>query len=253
MRGEPKTLPKLLSVVIPAYDEEMLIISTLQKVHEFLAGQTYDYEIIVVDDGSSDRTAQWARTWFESNPRGRVICLDANYGKGRAVKTGMLSAQGDLRLFMDADSSSDIEEIDKCFEKFANGYDVVIGSRVVRGARIVRRQSALRYVAGKFFRPFRRLLVLRGIGDTQCGFKCFRGHVADEVFSRVFSDGFVFDVEALSVAHWMNYRIAEVPVTWTNDPDSKLNTFTDSLRMFWGLFQIRYRQHKGQYARSGRR
>ena len=250
MGNKSRAVPKLLSVIVPAYDEEEQIVSTLEKVHDFLSEQDYDYEIIVVDDGSRDRTVELAQRWFDNNAKGRVLQAGRNSGKGKAVQTGMLAARGDYRLFMDADYSTGIEEIDKCWHKFAESYDIVIGSRALRESRITRRQTALRYVAGKIFRALRRVLVLRGVSDTQCGFKCFRGDVAEQIFTRTCSDGFIFDVEALFLARQLGHKIAEVPVVWTNDPHSKLNTFRDSLKMLYGLFQIRWRHLKGMY-RSG--
>jgi len=237
----------MLSVVIPAFNEEVFIVSTLKKIKEYLELQNFDYEILVVDDGSTDRTNRWSEQWFENNPVGRVIRLESNYGKGRAVRTGMLSAQGDYRMFTDADSSTNIEELEKCWPKFEQNYDIVIGSRALSKSVVARRQTALRYTAGLIFRPLRKLLVLGGVNDTQCGFKCFKAEVAQRVFSNIVCEGFIFDVEALFLAHKMGYRIAEIPVVWTNDPHSKLNTFSDSLKMLYGLLQIRYRHISQQY------
>jgi dolichyl-phosphate beta-glucosyltransferase len=239
--------PKILSVVIPAFNEEVFIVSTLKKIKEYLDFQNFDYEILVVDDGSTDRTAKWSEQWFEINQVGRVISLNSNYGKGRAVRTGMLAARGDYCMFTDADSSTSIEELEKCWPKFEQNYDIVIGSRALSKSVIARRQTALRYTAGLIFRPLRKLLVLGGVNDTQCGFKCFKAEVAQRVFSNLICEGFIFDVEALFLAHKMGYRIAEIPVVWTNDPHSKLNTFSDSLKMFCGLLQIRYRHISKQY------
>ena len=248
--SEARIVRNMLSVIIPAYNEEEHIVKTLDMIRNFLCEQDYDYEIIVVDDGSDDKTAELARHWFEKNSRGTVVQLGRNFGKGHAVRTGMLTAHGDYKLFIDADYSTSIEEIDKCWQKFADAYDVVIGSRALRDSRITRRQTALRYVAGKVFRPLRRILVLRGVRDTQCGFKCFRAGAANDIFKRVYSDGFIFDVEALFLARLLGYKIAEIPVVWTNDPHSKLHTFRDSLRMLYGLVQIRYRHLKGMYRGS---
>jgi dolichyl-phosphate beta-glucosyltransferase len=249
-----KQTPELLSVVIPAFDEEMLILSTLQRIQEHLSNKSYRFEILVVDDGSRDRTARWAERWFHGNsadsrkkPIGRVLRLGANRGKGYAVRIGMLEARGDYRLFMDADSSTAIEEIDRFWKHHSAGADIVIGSRALRDSVVTRRQTSLRYAAGMVFRPLRRTLVIGGIRDTQCGFKCFNAAAAKEVFSRTKADGFVFDVEALFIASRLGFGIAEVPVVWTNDPDSKLNTFSDSLKMLWGLFEIRRRERRGIY------
>jgi len=237
----------MLSVVIPAFDEEVFIVSTLKKIKEYLDLQSFDYEILVVDDGSTDRTAKWSEQWLENNPVGQVIRLESNCGKGRAVRTGMLAARGDYCMFTDADSSTGIEELEKCWPKFEQNYDIVIGSRALSKSVVVRRQTTLRYTAGLIFRPLRKLLVMSGVNDTQCGFKCFRAEVAQRVFSKLICEGFIFDVEALFLAHKMGYRIAEIPVVWTNDPHSKLNTFSDSLKMFYGLLQIRYRHFSEQY------
>jgi dolichyl-phosphate beta-glucosyltransferase len=247
MHADSRKKPEMLSIIIPAYDEEAMILGSLQKIHEHLGKQDLDYEILVVDDGSRDRTAKWAEHWFESNRRGRVLRLGANYGKGRAVRTGMLAARGDFRLFTDADSSTSITEIDGFWPEFERGFDIVIGSRALSESVVTRRQTTLRYTAGLVFRPLRKLLVLRGIRDTQCGFKCFSATAAEDIFSRMLSDGFIFDVEALFLANKLGYRIAEKPVIWTNDPDSKLDTISDSARMFWGLLEIRYHDARGHY------
>jgi len=247
MRADSRKKPEMLSVIVPAYDEEAMILGSLQKIHEHLGKQDFAYEILVVDDGSKDRTAKWAEQWFDENRRGRVLRLGANYGKGRAVRTGMLAARGDFRLFMDADSSTSITEIDGFWPEFERGCDIVIGSRALRQSLVTRRQTALRYTAGMIFRPLRKFLVLREIRDTQCGFKCFCAAAAEDIFSRMRSDGFIFDVEVLFLAHKRGYRIAEKPVVWTNDPDSKLDTIADSARMFWGLLEIRYHDARGHY------
>ena len=225
-----------LSVVIPAYNEERRLPATLNAVLADLRGRRRPFEVLVADDGSSDATARLAR---EAGPEVRVLRL-AHRGKGAAVRDGVLASSGDLVLVTDADLSTPIEEVDLLVAAL-EGCEVAIGSRNVAGARVAVRQRLDRRVMGRVFNLLVRVLLLPGLQDTQCGVKLFRRDVALAVFERCQSDGFAFDVEALSLARRLGHRVAEVPVEWRNSPDSRVRPLVDVPRMFWELLTIRRR------------
>ena len=227
-----------LSVVIPAYNEEARIVATLTSICAYLATQPYASEVIVVEDGSRDRTAQRAAEALRGMERHTILSLPRNRGKGAAVKEGVMKAVGEFIIFSDADLSTPIEELEKFWPWMEQGFDVVIGSRALAGADIQIRQTFFRELMGKTFNVFVRRLVLKGIPDTQCGFKLFRGDVAKQVFSRVAIDGFSFDVEALYLCS-RDHRIQQVPVIWRNSPQSKVRIVRSSLGMLLDLFKIR--------------
>ncbi|TMC04059.1 MAG: glycosyltransferase family 2 protein [Chloroflexi bacterium] len=225
-----------LSVVIPAYNEERRLPATLSAVLAHLRGRRRPFEVVVADDGSSDATASLAR---EAGPEVRVLRLP-HRGKGAAVRDGVLASRGDLVLVTDADLSTPIEEVDLLVAALEL-CEVAIGSRNVAGARVAVRQRLDRRVMGRVFNLLVRVLLLPGLQDTQCGVKLFRRDVALAVFDRCQSDGFAFDVEALSLARRLGHRVAEVPVEWRNSPDSRVRPLVDVPRMFWELLTIRRR------------
>lgn len=229
-----------LSVIIPCYNEEARIGPTLEKAIAFLAQQPYLSEIRVIDDGSTDQTFAVCQSFQTKFPRLTIQKVSPNHGKGYAVKTGMMEAQGDYCLFTDADGSTPIEEVTKLLkvieEKKA---DIVIGSRSIRGARVQQAQPWYRMMMGKTFNKFVRMMVLPGFIDTQCGFKLFSREAAHSTFSRQTLWGFSFDVEILYIARLMGYNIVEYPINWFNSPQSKVNPVKDSLRMLKELRQIR--------------
>jgi dolichyl-phosphate beta-glucosyltransferase len=225
-----------LSVVIPAYNEERRLPATLSAVLADLRGRRRPFEVLVADDGSSDATAGLAR---EAGPEVRVLRLP-HRGKGAAVRDGVLASCGDLVLVTDADLSTPIEEVDLLVAALER-CEVAIGSRNVAGARVAVRQRLDRRVMGRVFNLLVRLLLLPGLQDTQCGVKLFRRDVALAVFGRCQSDGFAFDVEALSLARRLGHRVAEVPVEWRNSPDSRVRPLVDVPRMFLELLTIRRR------------
>jgi dolichyl-phosphate beta-glucosyltransferase len=212
-----------LSVVIPAYNEEERLKRYVPGIIGFLQSKGRPFEIIVVNDGSRDRTAQVARELARAYPMLRLIDLNPNRGKGAAVRAGMLDARGEYVLFTDADQSTPISEVDKLLVKMeADGYDMAIGSRSMPGARVEQPQAWHRALAGKLFGLGTRLLCIHGIHDTQCGFKAMKHDVAQKVFPKVTSDTAVFDIEMLVVATREEYRIAEVAVKWAHDPDTRI-------------------------------
>lgn len=228
-----------LSIVVPAYNEERRLGLSLFRIKDYLESRQIAAEIILVDDGSSDRTPAVAREVMGDYPHFRLLQLPVNRGKGAAIRAGMLEARGELILFSDADLSTPIEEIEKLLPLVREGYEVVIGSRAIPGSEIKKRQGWLREHMGKFFNLLVRLLVLKGFKDTQCGFKLFRREAARRIFSCLTTEGFAFDVEALLLARGLGYRIAEVPVVWINHPESRVHLVKSSIRMFVDLMKIK--------------
>jgi len=233
-----------LSFVIPAYNESRRIGDTIVKAQEYLQRQDYESEIIVVDDGSSDGTAGFVRRAF---PGVQVIEYKPNQGKGHAVRTGMLAAQGDYRVFSDADGSTPVHDLEKLWERFEDGADVVIGSRRAPDADVRVRQALYRQTMGRIFNVFVQLLAIKGFPDTQCGFKGFTRAAAADIFPRMTIPGFGFDAEVLFIARKHGFRIDQVGVTWVNSPTSRVNAVSDSARMLRDLLRIRLRDMRHQY------
>jgi dolichyl-phosphate beta-glucosyltransferase len=228
-----------LSIVIPAYNEEERIGKTLRAICEYLARRDYAAEIIVVDDGSTDRTAEKAAEALRGMKNARIISRRLNAGKGYSVKEGILCSRGELVLFSDADLSTPIEELEKFLPWFQAGYDVVLGSRALPDSDIQIHQNFFRELMGKTFNMFVHFWLIKGIPDTQCGFKLFRGKTARTIFSRVRTKGFSFDVEALYLCLQSGYKIKQVPVCWRNSPPSKVRIFRSSVQMLLELIMIR--------------
>ncbi len=233
-----------LSLVIPAYNEERRIGDTLVKAEAYLATCGYGAEIVVVDDGSSDATAELIRCSF---PGARLLSYGKNRGKGHAVKTGMLAARGDFRVFYDADGSTPIEELGKLWPHFEDGADIVIGSRSLPDSDVEIRQRFLREHMGRAFNHLLKCILHEPFVDTQCGFKGFTAAATETVFSRQRMEGFSFDSELLFIALLRGLRVDEVPVRWRNSPDSRVRIVGDSLRMFLDLFRIRWDGLLGRY------
>lgn len=225
----------MISIIIPSYNEEERIGVSLEKIINYVKSENINAEILVVDDGSKDKTSEIASNF----PEVRVIKQDKNRGKGAAVRRGMLEAKGDFRVFSDADLSTPIYEIKKLKEQYQNGYDVCIGSRAVDYSMIKEHQPWYREMMGKTFNKIVQLLVVKGIKDTQCGFKGFKKEAAENIFSKQKIDGFAFDVELVFLAGKLNYKIIEIPVEWYNDERSKVNPITDSTKMFLEILKIR--------------
>jgi dolichyl-phosphate beta-glucosyltransferase len=231
-----------LSVVIPAYNEEKRIQATLTRVKEYLRVSGCSYEIIVVDDGSKDNTAIMVKAFCRDKGRVSLLTNAENKGKGYSVKKGVMQAGGSLILFLDADLATPIEEVEKIFPWFERGYDVVIGSRALPNSNIVVHQPWYRETMGRIFNLLVRFLVLKGIKDTQCGFKCFKNNVAHVVFSNMTLTRFSFDVEVLYITKKFGYRIREVPVNWYDSGRSSVHIFSDSTRMLWDIVNIRFKK-----------
>jgi len=197
-----------LSVIIPAYNEEKRLPKTLKETDEYLRNQNYDYEIIVVNDGSKDGTAKVVKDLQSQIINLRLIDRKENKGKGYSVKEGMLSAQGEYRIFMDADNSTTIDQIEKMWPWFEKGYEIVIGSRSIKGAILDPPQPFYRRLVGEFFKYVRMIICdLWYLKDTQCGFKCFKKEVVDVIFPKLKIERFAFDVEILLLAKMHGFKI----------------------------------------------
>ncbi|MCX7017560.1 MAG: glycosyltransferase family 2 protein [Candidatus Sumerlaeota bacterium] len=232
-----------LSVVIPAYNEETRLGESLRRVLAYLAAQSYDWEVIVVDDGSADATGRVS----EEIGRGRacrVLRNEPNRGKGYSIRRGMLEARGRYRLFSDADLSTPIEELDKFWPAVNDGYGMVIGSRALPDSNLEVRQPFYREMMGRVFNLFVRLLLVGGIRDTQCGFKLFTAEMAESIFPRQTLQGFAFDVELIVLARRAGFKVAEVPVRWINSPASRVSAWRDSAKMFLDLLRLKFQRTK---------
>ena len=228
-----------LSIVIPVYNEETRISDTLFQVIEYLAAQDYQWEIVVADDGSQDHTARLVGRVIVEHPNVRILRLP-HRGKGWAVKNGMLAAQGEYRLFCDADLSVPITQVERLLPPRGPGSDIVLGSREAPGSARIG-EPAHRHLMGRVFNLLVSRLAVSGLSDTQCGFKCFRGEVAQDLFRRQTMDGFSFDVELLYLARKQGLTFAEVGVDWYYRSESKVRTVRDSLAMTLDLLKIRWR------------
>jgi dolichyl-phosphate beta-glucosyltransferase len=233
----------MISVVIPAYNEEKRIVESINRINDYLKHKGWEFEIIVVNDGSSDNTLKILDSLSSKIPQLRVISYSVNMGKGFAVRTGVLESKGDLVLVSDADLSTPIEEIEKLIPMIdiskGGSCAVAIGSRALSESQIVIRQPWWREIMGKTFNRLVRFFVIDGFLDTQCGFKLFDGEASKRIFKSATVKRFAFDVEILLLAKKMGYSIKEVPVKWLNSAQSKVNPFLDSLQMFKDLIKIK--------------
>jgi dolichyl-phosphate beta-glucosyltransferase len=238
-----------LSVVIPAYNEAQRIGETLGVIRAYLQQQPYPAEIIVVDDGSEDRTASIVRAFDVGLPPIQVLQNGRNRGKGFSVRQGFLQARGEYLLFSDADLSTPIEEVEKLFAALHEPCDIAIGSRALPGSRVEVHQPWYREHMGRLFNVFVQALAVPGIRDTQCGFKCFRREAALAICQRMAAERFGFDVEMLYLARRLGYRVREVPVVWRNSPQTRVRMWRDSIAMGSDLLRIRWNDLWGQYDR----
>lgn len=235
-----------LSVIIPSYNEEQRLPRTLKMVDEYLKKQAYKYEILVVNGGSTDRTEGVVKAAMAEVQNLRIVNI-AGRGKGYAVRQGMLNTKGDYRVFMDADNSTSLNQVEKMWPQFERGCDVVIGSRDIAGAVIAVSQPWWRRRLGDIFNIIVQIVSgLWGIWDTQCGFKGFSMKAAEAIFSKAVINGWAFDVEALLLAKKFKYSIAEIPVTWINDPYSKVK-LKGMITMLLEVFITRWNFLIGKY------
>lgn len=236
------SVPKIpLSLVIPAYNEERRLPTSLRDIKAFFSGLGVPLEVLVIVEKSTDRTVEFATKETQDDSRFIIVDNKVQRGKGYAVKTGMLRAQGDIVFFMDADLSTPLSEVLSFLGHFMSHpeTDVIIGSRAHAKSQVMKKQSWLRRNMGRTFNKFVQLFGVRGIEDTQCGFKAFRGPCVREIFSRQTIDGFAFDVEVLVLAQELGYHIDILPVRWVNSPESKVRILIDPIKMLWDLIKIR--------------
>ena len=236
------------SIIIPAFNESVRISQTLEKVRAFAHSQSWEWEGIVVDDGSTDDTAAIVRGFMQQDPAFQLIENPGNRGKGYSVRNGMLHAHGDILLFTDADLSSPIEESLKLFSAINAGADVAIGSRWLRTDLQTRRQPIYRQVFGRAFNLALRLILGLKFKDTQCGFKALRRHAADAIFPLQQIERWGFDPEILFLARKFGFRTVEVPVRWAHREGTRINPLKDGLRMLWEALRIRWNSITGKYS-----
>jgi glycosyltransferase involved in cell wall biosynthesis len=242
-------LPLELSIVIPAFNEEGRLAESLKQIREYLNRRSMQFEVLVVNDGSTDGTAKLVERTRDGFPELRLISNPGNHGKGFSVRHGMLEARGEIALFTDADLSAPIEEADKLLAALREGgYDGAIGSRALDRSLIEVHQSRFREIAGIIFNLVVRSTIGLPFQDTQCGFKAFRMEKSRAIFELQRIKGFGFDPEILFLAQKMALRIAEVPVRWGHNPATKVRVFTDSVRMFLDLLAIRWNALLGRYS-----
>jgi len=236
----------VLSVIVPVYNEAERLPKTLRRLHEHLADSPFSYEIVIVLDGPTDATREVMRGIAGEIANLRVIDHGVNRGKGAAVKDGMLQASGQVRLFTDADNSTDIAHVRQMLPLFDRGYDVVIASRNPKdaaGARQAVPQPLHRWLFGRIGNLIARLLVIPGIWDTHCGFKAFRAEAAERIFSHTEIDGWGFDIEVLALARALDYKVGIIPAHWINDDRSNMR-LRSYLRALRDIVRLRARMRR---------
>jgi dolichyl-phosphate beta-glucosyltransferase len=241
------TLPEL-SIIIPAYNEESLILSTLDGLGAYLSTRPEAYEVIVVDDGSQDKTANCIRDWQKNKAVDlQLLINEKNMGKGFSIRRGVMESRGRFIIFIDADLPYELYAIDDFLKALRNGYDLAIGSRVLPGSQ-VKGVPVLRYISGQIFSWMVQAVLFQGLPDTQCGFKSFRAGAAKEIFRRLTIGGFGFDVEMLFVARKLKLAVQPVPVRMIDHRHrSRVRLIADSFKMFANLFMVRWNDLQGKY------
>ena len=235
-----------LSVILPAYNEEARILPSLKLRHEYLEKQDYSYELIVVNDGSTDKTKELVQEKIKDWPHFKLIDNKVNKGKGGVVKQGMLAAEGEWRLFMDVDESVPINEIERLWP-YAKDYEIIIGSRYTEGGKVTKKQPLVRRIISRGGNLLIQILVAWGIKDTQCGFKLFSAAAAKEIFPLQTMERWSFDMELIAIAKKHGYKIKEVPVIWQEQAGSKVQAVKAALRSLRDVFVIWRNKISGRY------
>ncbi|HXD12494.1 MAG TPA: dolichyl-phosphate beta-glucosyltransferase [Anaerolineales bacterium] len=233
-----------LSIVIPAHNEENRLPDTLEQVFDFLGRQSFTSEVIVVENGSSDRTLEVAQGFSRLHENLRVI--QSARGKGAAVRAGMLAARGAYRFMCDADLSMPVEEIAKFIPPAIKDVDIAIASREAAGA-VRYNEPRYRHLGGRAINFFVQLFILPGLNDTQCGFKCFSANAAEAIFSLQTLTGWSFDIELLFIARRHNFVVREIPIHWIHHPETKVSALRDAIRMLQDIFLIHANARRGLY------
>jgi glycosyltransferase involved in cell wall biosynthesis len=234
-----------LSIIIPAYNEENRLPNTLEQIFSFLSKQDYSYEVLVIENGSADRTFEIAKE-FTKQFENLIVIHEENRGKGNAVKRGMLEAKGEYRFICDADLSMPIEELSKFLPPQLIDFDIAIGSREAKGA-IRFNEPPYRHLGGRAINFLIQLLILPNLNDTQCGFKCFRAETTENLFRQQTLMGWSFDFEILYLARRKKLRIKEIPIHWYFDANSKVNAIRDALIMIADIFRIHINALRDKY------
>lgn len=240
-------MAKTYSIVVPAYNESERICATIEKILAHFEHHAWDAELLVVDDGSRDDTAQIVLGYAAQNPALRLLQNPGNRGKGYSVRNGMLHANGEIILFSDADLSSPIEEADKLFAALAAGADVAIGSRWLRAELQTHRQPLHRQLFGRIFNLLLRILLGLRYRDTQCGFKAFNRRAAQSIFPLQHIERWGFDPEILYLARKFGLKVQEVPVLWAHREGTRINPLRDGIRMFGEILKVRWYALTGKY------
>jgi glycosyltransferase involved in cell wall biosynthesis len=241
-------LPPLLSIIVPAHNEENRLPQSVEAILEFVHAQPYESEIIIVENGSSDHTAQISQDYAALYPEIQAL-QEPVAGKGLAVRRGMLAAKGDFRFICDADLSMPIDEVNLFLPPQAPPFDIAIASREIPGA-VRYDEPYYRHLIGRAFNLLVRIVTLPGLQDTQCGFKCFRAEAAEELFPLQTIAGWTFDVEILFIARTRGMQVVEIPINWYFNSGSRVRILRDSATMFADLFRIRLNNLKGVYAKE---
>jgi dolichyl-phosphate beta-glucosyltransferase len=241
-------LNPFVSIVIPAHNEQNRLPGTLEQIFHFLEQQSFTSEVIVVENGSTDRTHEVAKEFASRHPNLGVI--QSEKGKGAAVQRGMLTARGEYRFMCDADLSMPVEEITKFLPPKLQNFDIAIASREAQGA-VRYNEPSYRHWGGRGINFLIQTLILPGLNDTQCGFKCFRAEVVEDIFKRQTLHGWSFDIELLYIARRHGYRIVEIPIHWYHFSDSKVSALRDAVRMITDIFRIHANARRGTYGDAG--
>jgi len=240
-------LNPFLSIIIPAHNEQKRLPGTLEQIFRFLEQQTFTSEVIVVENASTDQTLEIARQYARQHANLQV--LQSKKGKGAAVRHGMLQARGEYRFMCDADLSMPVEEIVKFIPPKLQDFDIAIASREAKGA-VRYNEPSYRHWGGRGINFIIQALILPGLNDTQCGFKCFRAGVAEDIFNRQILSGWSFDIELLYIARRHGHRVIEIPIRWHHFEDSKVSALRDALRMIRDIFRIHANARRGLYDAS---
>jgi glycosyltransferase involved in cell wall biosynthesis len=243
-------MPPTYSIVIPAYNESARLRATLDRVLAHIRDRQWNTEVLVVNDGSRDNTAQIVEEYAARHPMFRLIQNPGNRGKGYSVRNGMLHASGETMLFTDADLSSPIEEADKLFTALNNGADVAIGSRWLRAELQTQRQSLHRQLFGRVFNLALRIILRLPYRDTQCGFKAFTRRATQAIFPLQHIERWGFDPEILFLARKFELKVEEVPVEWAHSEGTRINPLRDGIRMFVEMLKVRWYSLTGKYDAS---
>lgn len=238
------------SIIIPAYNESLRLGATLEEILAYAEQKRWEWELIVVDDGSRDNTKEIVQAFIQKNPRVRLLENPGNHGKGYSVRNGMLQGHGEILLFSDADLSSPIEEAEKLFAAIHNGADIAIGSRWLDPTLLTRKQPIYRRILSRIFNLSLRLVLGLKFKDTQCGFKAFSRNSARAIFPPQKVERWGFDPEIIYVAQRLGFKIAEVPVRWAHSAGTRLHPIRDGIHAFWDVLLIRSNALSGVYGQK---